>query len=127
MERKNAKGPAVNLSTPAPPLAPGFVGPEGPLVRTFAKLSTDFSSLPFFSALLASPVARVFKGRTKATGNCSRLFRRYGRSTPVFLSHSFFVFLRPPLFSSQSSFSSVSLPFSLVFFPPSTISRVDTY
>lgn len=43
MERKDAKGPAVNLSTSLPPFARGFVGPEGPLVRTFAKLSAESS------------------------------------------------------------------------------------
>lgn len=112
----------LQLTSPLflPPFGRGFVGPEGPLVRTFAKLSTDFSPrYPFFSALSRatpppppppSPVARVFKGRTKATGNCSRLFRRYGRSTPVFLS-SF-------SFSSPCSFS-LSLRVSLpsLFFP----------
>lgn len=62
------------------PLLPprGFVGPEGPLVRTFAKLSAELSlAIPPF--LQASSAVRVFKGRTKATGNCCRLFRRYGR------------------------------------------------
>lgn len=111
----------LQLTSPLflPPFGRGFVGPEGPLVRTFAKLSTDFSPrYPFFSALSRatppppppSPVARVFKGRTKATGNCSRLFRHYGRSTPVFLS-SF-------SFSSPCSFS-LSLRVSLpsLFFP----------
>lgn len=111
----------LQLTSPLflPPFGRGFVGPEGPLVRTFAKLSTDFSPrYPFFSALSRatppppppSPVARVFKGRTKATGNCSRLFRHYGRSTPVFLS-SF-------SFSSSCSFS-LSLRVSLpsLFFP----------
>lgn len=33
---------------------------------------------PYHPFLRASSAVRVFKGRTKATGNCCRLFRRYG-------------------------------------------------
>lgn len=142
MERKDAKGPAVNLSTSLPPFVRGFVGPEGPLVRTFAKLSAESSRrTPFLPA--ASSAVRVFKGRTKATGNCCRLFRRYGRfyiwpsllRRPTLSLSLFFSFLFPSL-SILSLFCvyvcmclslSLSLLSAFLFLLLSTISRVGTY
>jgi len=62
-----AKGYAVNLSTSLPPFAArlpprGFVGPEGPLVRTFAKLTAGtLSRRTFpspFSACLPTGIIR---------------------------------------------------------------------
>lgn len=132
MERKNAKGLAVNLSTSSflSPLCPGICWSRR-TTRTYIR-KTLCPSPPSLS-LSASPVARVFKGRTKATGNCSRLFRRYGRSTPVFLSCC--LFGSPSVLSWFSGPSLPSLLFLLCFasssfsflLPPSTISRAGTY
>lgn len=79
VERGTRRDPQLTsrLGSLLPPR--GFVGPEGPLVRTFAKLSLPSSLSPYHPFLRASSAVRVFKGRTKATGNCCRLFRRYGR------------------------------------------------
>ena len=124
MERKNAKGPAVNLSTSSflSPLCPGICWSRR-TTRTYIRktLCRLLLATPFLLSLslLVSPVARVFKGRTKATGNCSQLFRRYGRSTPVFLSRG--LFGSPSVlswFSGLSPFSSISPLCSLVLFFP---------
>lgn len=72
----------------------------------------------------ASSAVRVFKGRTKATGNCCRLFRRYGRfyicpcllrrlsfSLPLNLSSSYPVHMCVSLTSIPSPILSVFLFF----------------
>lgn len=135
MERRNTKGPAVNLSTstsPLPPPPPPFSFRSGDLLvqkdhsYVHSRNSLPSPLSPYHPFLRASSAVRVFKGRTKATGNCCRLFRRYGwyyicPSRPV----------PPPIPFISFCLVHVCLSFSslFIYLPllPSTISRVGTY
>lgn len=128
MERRNAKGPAVNLSTSSPPSALGICWSRR-TTRTYIRETLCQALSPYHPFLRASSAVRVFKGRTKATGNCCRLFRRYGwfyicPSRPIPPSPL------PPLPSPSLSFSPPFMYVSLFIclsLLPSTISRVGTY
>lgn len=101
MERKDAKGPAVNLSTSLPPFARGFVGPEGPLVRTFAKLSAESSRRtppsyrhhPQFAFLKgAQKPPEIAAGSSDVTADSISALSLPSTDSPPPLFHSFFLF-----------------------------------
>lgn len=120
---------------PPSPLSPSALGIcwSRRTTRTYIRetLSLPSPLSPYHPFLRASSAVRVFKGRTKATGNCCRLFRRYGwfyicPSRPILPSPSPSLSLSLFLYSVHVclSFSSLFIYLPLL---PSTISRVGTY
>lgn len=112
-------------------LRPPIFRPGDLLVQKDHSYVHSRNSLPsplsaYHPFLRASSAVRVFKGRTKATGNCCRLFRRYGRfyicpsldrsslSLPflcsVLICLSFFSLYLSSSFSTIDNFTSRYLP-----------------